>query len=66
MCSFEESEVKYLGHIMGRDGVRVDPKNIQAMQEWLRPMNLKCLQGFLGLTEYYRKLATIIEKLPGH
>jgi hypothetical protein len=30
-CSFGSSEVEYLGHIVGRDGVKVDPKNIQSM-----------------------------------
>jgi hypothetical protein len=33
----------------------VDPKNIQSMQEWLRPMTLKHIRGFIGLTIYYRK-----------
>jgi hypothetical protein len=54
-CSFGMSEVEYLGHIVGREEVRMDPKNIQAMQDWLRPMTLKFLWGFLGLTGYYRK-----------
>ena len=49
-CSFGASEVKYLGHIVSREGVKVDPKKIQAMQEWSRPKTLKCLRGFLGLT----------------
>jgi hypothetical protein len=54
-CSFGSSEVEYLGDIVGQDRVKVDPKNIQDMQEWPRPMNLKRLRGFLGLTGYYRK-----------
>lgn len=48
-------EVEYLGHIMGHEGVRVDPKKIQAMQDWPQQKNLKSLSGFLGLTSYYRK-----------
>jgi hypothetical protein len=27
-CSYGASEVEYLGHIVGKDGVRVDPKKI--------------------------------------
>jgi hypothetical protein len=54
-CSFGASEVEYLGHLVGKDGVRVDSKNIEAMQDWLHPKNLKILCGFLGLTGYYHK-----------
>eukprot|EP00253_Pinus_taeda_P035116 PITA_35116 len=54
-CSFGMEEVEYLGHIVGRPGVKVDPKNIQAMQDWPQPKTLKSLRGFLGLTGYYRK-----------
>jgi hypothetical protein len=41
--------------MVGKDGVRVDPKNIEAMKDWPHPKNLKILHGFLGLTRYYRK-----------
>jgi hypothetical protein len=44
-----------LGHLVGKDGIRVDPKNIEAMQDWPHPKTLKRLRGFLGLTGYYRK-----------
>jgi hypothetical protein len=33
----------------------VDPKKIEAMQDWPHPKTLKRLHGFLGLTDYYRK-----------
>jgi hypothetical protein len=32
----------------------VDPKKIEAMQDWTRPKTIKSLCGFLGLTNYYR------------
>jgi hypothetical protein len=54
-CSFGASKVEYLGHIVGKVGVRVDPKKIEAMQDWPRPKTLKILCGFLGLTGYYHK-----------
>jgi hypothetical protein len=44
-----------LGHLVGKYGVRLDPKNIEAMQDWPHPKTLKSLHGFLGLTGYYRK-----------
>jgi hypothetical protein len=53
--AFGASEVEYLGHLVGKDGVRVDPKKMEAMQDWLHPKTLKSLRGFLGLTGYYRK-----------
>jgi hypothetical protein len=41
--------------MVGKDGVRVDSKKIEAMQDWSHPKTLKILRGFLGLTRYYRK-----------
>ena len=37
------------------DGASVDPKKTEAMQQWLVPNDVKALQGFLGLTSYYRR-----------
>jgi hypothetical protein len=44
-----------LGHLVGKVGIRVDPKKIEAMQYWPHPKTLKSLQGFMGLTCYYHK-----------
>jgi hypothetical protein len=54
-CAFGASEVEYLGHLVGKDGIRVDPKKIEAMQDWPHSKNLKSLHGFLGLKGYYCK-----------
>jgi len=56
-CAFGASEVEYLDHLVGKDGLRVDPKKIEAMQDWLHLKTLKILCGFLGLTRYYCKFA---------
>jgi hypothetical protein len=55
--------LEYLGHIFGKYGVWVDPKKIEAMQDWPHPKNLKILCGFLGLMGYYHKFVQIMEKL---
>ena len=54
-CAFGASEVEYLDHIVGKDGVWVDPKKIEAMQDWPCPKTLNILHEFLGLTGYYHK-----------
>jgi hypothetical protein len=35
--------------------VVVDPKKIEAMQDWPHPKTLKILRGFMGLSGYYSK-----------
>ena len=54
-CSFNKPEVKFLGHIVGRDGLKVDPRKVSSVREWPRPTSVKEVQQFLGLTNYFRK-----------
>ena len=62
-CDFGASKVEYLGYIVGKGDVRVDPKKIEAMQDWPRPKSLKRLSGFMGLTDYYRKFSLGLPQL---
>jgi hypothetical protein len=54
-CAFGALEVEYLGLLVGKAGVRVDPKKIEATQDWAHLKTLKSLCGFLGLAGYYHK-----------
>src|SRR5947209_13998780 len=52
---FDQEEVEFLRHIIGKNGIRMDPRKVQSVLEWPTPKNLKDLQAFLGLTNYYRR-----------
>ena len=54
-CSFNNTEVKFLGHIIGREGVKVNPEKIEVVKTWPEPKSVKQVQQFLGLTNYFRK-----------
>ena len=49
------SEVKFLGHILTREGRLPDPKAVEAIQEWKDPTTAKEVRSFLGATLYYRE-----------
>jgi hypothetical protein len=52
-----------LGHLVGKDGINVDPKMIEAMQDYPHPKTLKIFHGFLGLTWYYHKFVNNYGKI---
>ena len=52
---FCQKEVKFLGHIVSEQGIKVDERKIQSIKEFPIPKNLRELRGFLGLASYYRK-----------
>lgn len=54
-CRFCQPEVPYLGHVVGADGIKVDPKKTQAVQDFPEPKNVPELRSFLGLATYFRK-----------
>ena len=58
------------GHVVSGDGIQVDPKKIEAITEWLRPIIVTEVRSFLGLAGYYRrfmkdfsKIAALLTKL---
>jgi hypothetical protein len=52
-CEFFKEAVEYLGHIISSKGISTDPKKITTIQDWPQPKNIKELQSFLGLCNYY-------------
>lgn len=54
-CQFLGEEVKYLGHILSRQGVRPDPDKLSCVRNFPTPRNAKEVRQFLGLLGYYRR-----------
>jgi len=54
-CKFCLSEIKYLGHIVERNGLKSDPGRIEKIKNIKRPTTVKELRSVLGLFNYYRK-----------
>lgn len=54
-CQLLQPEVLFLGHVVGQDGIRCNPELIQQVKDWVEPSNMRQVQQFLGLCNYYRK-----------
>ena len=54
-CELWLNEVSFLGHIISKEGIRVDPKKIEVVVEWKPPRNVIEVRSFLGLASYYRR-----------
>ncbi|XP_058189201.1 uncharacterized protein LOC131306790 [Rhododendron vialii] len=62
-CEFWLSEVKFLGHVVSKNGVSVDPGKIESAMNWQRPKNVFEIRSFLGLAGYYRHFVLDFSRL---
>ena len=53
--SFDMQEGNLLGHIVSKDGVRIDPKRLASIQEWETPRNKKEVQSFIRRVNVLRR-----------
>ena len=51
-CKFYESEVKFLGKVIDKDGIRLDPDAVSAIANMPAPTDAKTLRSFLGHMSY--------------
>ncbi|GJX96262.1 putative reverse transcriptase domain-containing protein [Tanacetum coccineum] len=54
-CDFWLDSVQFLGHVIDRSGVHVDPAKIKAIKSWAAPTTPTEVRQFLGLAGYYRR-----------
>jgi hypothetical protein len=54
-CQFWLKQVVFLGHIISKGGISVDPSMVQDVLSWNSPMSVGDIHSFLGLAAYYQR-----------
>ncbi len=62
-CSFMKQHTEFLGHVLSKDGIQPNPKKIQDILAIPIPKTEKQLEGFLGMTGFYRKFIKDYSKI---
>ncbi|WVZ75840.1 hypothetical protein U9M48_023864 [Paspalum notatum var. saurae] len=62
-CEFWLDQVPFLGHIVSKGGIMVDPSKISSVMDWKVPEVVKEVRGFLGLAGYYRRFIESFSKI---
>ena len=62
-CEFWLSKVPFLGHILSKDGISVDPSKLQEIMDWKASTSVHEVQSFLGMAGYYRRFIPDFSKI---
>ena len=54
-CAFFMDKVKYVGHIVSKNGIEPDPDKIEKVLNWPRPTKPDEVRQFIGFVGYYRR-----------
>jgi hypothetical protein len=52
-CSFYQSKIHYLGHVISDEGIIMDPTKVKDIMEWPTLTNVLEVSSFMGLARYY-------------
>ena len=51
-----QKEVEYLGYLLTSEGIRPQPKKVEAMDRMKPPTSVKQVKQFIGMVNFYRDL----------
>ena len=54
-CKWKVREVEFLGVVIGLKGIEMQKEKVEEVLNWSAPRNVKEVQKFLGLTNYYKR-----------
>lgn len=54
-CKFSTDKVEFLGHVIGKDGVQIDPTKVEAVAQMGEPTDIAQLRRFLGMVNQVGK-----------
>ena len=55
-CEFWLDQVAFLGHVVSKDGIQVDPRKIEAVIDWPRPTAVTEVRSFLGFSKLLQEI----------
>jgi len=54
-CVWKARKIRFLGVIIGPNGIEIEKEKMDRVLSWLEPKNVKDVRKFLGLANYYRR-----------
>ena len=60
---FKSTDCKFFRHRLTPDGIKVDPKKIEAIIQMDPPQNVASLQSFSGMVNYLKKFSPVLSEL---